>query len=68
MQENELWGEVVNITQVNLVQVPTSTNATTLESFNEKDTKARRIILDVVKVHVIPHFSGKYHIYKFGIP
>ena len=68
MQENELWGEVVNITQVNLVQVPTSTNATTLESFNEKDTKTRRIILDVVKVHVIPHFSGKYHIHKSGIP
>ena len=39
--------------------VPASTDAQTLSAFNKKDIKARRIILDAVKDHVIPHISRK---------
>jgi hypothetical protein len=35
------------------------TDATQLADHNKKDVKARRIILDAVKDHVIPHLSGK---------
>ena len=59
LEENELWDEVVhNTTTVSIVILPT-TDATTLTTFNKKDIKARRIILDVVKDHVIPHILSK---------
>ena len=64
LEENELWDEVVNSTQANFITVPASPDAQALAYFNKKDIKARRIILDAVKDHVIPHISSKDHAYK----
>ena len=64
LEENELWDEVVHSTQANLITVPTSTDAQALAAFNKKDIKARRIILDAVKDHVIPYISSKDCAYK----
>ena len=64
LQENELSDDIINTTQEKLVQLPASTNATTLESFNKKDIKEKRIILDAVKDHVIPHMTGKDRAYQ----
>ena len=52
-EENELWDEVVHNTTTNPIVVPASTDAQALSSFNKKDIKARRIILDAVKDYVI---------------
>ena len=64
LEENELWDEVVNHTAAHPIVIP---NATTdpvgLAAFN-KDIKARRIILDVVKDHVIPHILTKDRAHK----
>ena len=62
--ENELWDEVVHNTTTNPIVVPASTDARALPAFNKKDIKARRIILDVVEDHVIPHISSKTRAYK----
>ena len=77
LEENELWDEVVhNTTAVPIaippttnaavpIAIPPTTDAAALTAFNKKDIKARRIILDVVKDHVIPHISSKtraYHV------
>lgn len=35
------------------------TNATTLVEHKKKDVKARRIILDGLNDHVVPHLFGK---------
>ena len=59
LEENELWNEVVHNTTTIPIGVPSSTDAAALTAFNKKDIKARRIILDVVKDHVIPHISSK---------
>ena len=66
LEENELWDEVVHITQANPIQVPAFTDALALEAFNKKDIKARQIILDAVKDHIIPHIdiSGKDRAFK----
>ena len=63
LEENELWDEVVYNTTANPIVVPTSADAQALSAFN-KDIKARRIILDAVKDHVIPHISGKTRAYQ----
>ena len=63
LEENELWDEVVHSTQANIVTVPASTNAQALAAFNN-DIKARKIILDAVKDHVIPHISSKTRAYQ----
>ena len=66
LEENELWDEVVlNTTTVPIVVLP-SIDATTLSAFN-KDIKARRIILDEVKDHVIPHISSKTMHFRCGM-
>lgn len=52
LMENDIW-EFAN------QKLTPSTDATQLADHNKKDVKARRIILDVVKDHVIPHLSGK---------
>jgi hypothetical protein len=52
LEENEIW-DIVEKTQT----LPT--NATLLAAFNEKNVKAKRIILDVVKDHIIPHVTRK---------
>ena len=59
LEENELWDEVVHNTTAILIVVPPSTDAATLTAFNKKNIKARRIILDAIKVHVIPHILSK---------
>ena len=60
LEENERWDEVVNHTTTHPIVIP---NATTdpvgRVAFNKKDIKARRIILDAIKDHVIPHILSK---------
>ena len=56
LQDSELW-DIVNITTTNPVTVPTY--ATTKVVFHKKDIKAKRIIFDAIKDHVIPHISAK---------
>ena len=63
LQGNELW-DIVNSTQANTVHVLTSTDDVALETFNMKDIKAKRIIIDEVKHHVIHHETGKDHSYE----
>jgi hypothetical protein len=52
---NELW-DIVNNTQSNPIIVPIDA---TLLTFQKKNVKAKRIILDAIKDHVIPHVAGK---------
>lgn len=61
LEEAELWDNVEN-TQQNPVTIPTDT--TLLEAYKRKKIKAKRIILDVVKDHVIPHVVGKANAFK----
>ena len=63
LEENELWDEVVHHTTSNPIVLPSSTDAQALYAFNKKDIKAKRIILDAVKDHVIPHISRKTRAY-----
>ena len=63
LEENELWDEVVHNTTTVPIVVPPSIDAATLTAFN-KDIKAKRIILDAVKDHVIPHISSKTLAYQ----
>ena len=44
-------------------KVLASIDAQLLSAFNKKDIKARKIILDAVKDHVIPHISSKTYAY-----
>ena len=61
LEENELW-DIVHGTAANPVVVPT--DATDKVAFRKKDVRARRVILDVVKDHVIPHISAKDHAFQ----
>ena len=63
-RDNELWEEVVRNTTANPITIPPSTDAVLLASFNKKDIKAMKIILDVVKDHAIPHISAKDHAHE----
>ena len=58
LQENELWN-IVDSTTTNPMTVPTDAAAKIV--FDKKDIKAKRILLDAIKDHVIPHISGKSH-------
>jgi hypothetical protein len=51
LKEHDLWEIVEKV-------VPTSTDATEKATL-EKDIKAQRVILDVVKDHLIPHVVEK---------
>ena len=51
LEEYELW-EIVETT----VAVPT--DPISLAEFKKKNIKAKRIILDSVKDHIIPHVAG----------
>ena len=64
LEENELWDEVVHSTQANPFIVLASTDPQALAAFNKKDIKARRIILDAIKDHVITHISSKTRAYQ----
>ena len=60
LEENELWDEVVNHTTTHPIVIPnTTTDPVALAAFNKKNIKARPIILDAVKDHVIPHILSK---------
>jgi hypothetical protein len=61
LQENELWDIVENTTTHHVV-VPT--NATLLATYTKKSIKAKRIILDAIKDHLIPHLTGKTNAYE----
>ena len=62
LEEHELWPDVVRNTTTYPIVIPT--DATVLAALNKKDCKARRIILDAVKDHIIPHISGKDRAHK----
>eukprot|EP00253_Pinus_taeda_P005925 PITA_05925 len=55
-EEAEVWDIMVHTTQ-NPVVVPTDT--TQLAEYNNKNNKGKRLILDGVKDHCIPHVKGK---------
>jgi hypothetical protein len=61
LQESELWHIVENPT-TNPVNVPT--NPTLLAAYTKKSIKAKRIILDAIKDHLIPHVTGKTNSYE----
>jgi hypothetical protein len=61
LQENELWDIVENSTTHHVV-VPT--DATLLVAYTKKSIKAKRIILDSIKDHLIPHLTGKTNSYE----
>ena len=65
LRENELWDEVVNNTTTHPNVIPSATaDPAAATSFEKKDIKAMRIILDVVNDHVIPHISAKDHAHE----
>jgi chromatin segregation and condensation protein Rec8/ScpA/Scc1 (kleisin family) len=61
LQESELWDIVENST-TNPVTIPT--DATLLAAYTKKSIKAKRIILDAIKDHLIPHVTGKTNAYE----
>ena len=61
LQECELW-DIVENSQTNPVTVPT--DATLLAAYTKKNVKAKRIILDAIKDHVIPHVTRKSNAYE----
>ena len=52
-----LWNIVEKI-----VTLPT--DPTLLAEYNKKNVKAKRIILDAIKDHVIPHVTGKKNAFE----
>lgn len=52
LEEFELW-DIVD----KAVTIPT--NATLLVEYNKKNVKAKRINIDAIKDHLIPHITGK---------
>ena len=58
LQDSELW-DIVNSTTANPMTVPT--DAVARAAFDKRDIKDKRILLDAMKDHVIPHISGKDH-------
>jgi 2-phosphoglycerate kinase len=52
LEENRIWEFVDK-------SLKTPTGATTLAKHKKKYVKSRRIILDGVKDHVVPHLTGK---------
>ena len=61
LQENELW-DIVENTTTHLVVVPTDT--TLVAAYTKKSIKAKRIILDAIKDHLISHLTGKANAYE----
>ena len=55
LQENELWDIVNNIT-AHPITVPKI--AADKAAFDKQDIKEKRIILDAIKDHIIPHILG----------
>ncbi len=61
LQENESW-DIVENTATHHVVVPT--DATLLAVYTKKSIKAKRIIFDAIKDHLIPHLTGKSNAYE----
>ena len=57
LEEAEVW-DIVEKTIVPL------TDATQLATYKKKSIKAKRLILDGVKDHIIPHVRGKDHAFE----
>lgn len=57
LEESVLWEMVESV-----VTLPT--NPILLSQFKKKNMRAKRIILDLVKDHIIPHLSGKGYAYQ----
>ena len=55
----------MNNTTANPLTIPTY--AVAKAAFDKRDIKARRITLDAIKYHVIPHVSGKDHAHQMWI-
>ena len=55
-EEAEVWGIMVHTAQH---PVTVSTDVVQLAEFNKKNVKGKRLILDGIKDHVIPHVRGK---------
>ena len=52
----------MNNTTANPVTDPADTVARV--AFDKRDIKAKRILLDAIKDHAIPHISSKYHAHQ----
>jgi hypothetical protein len=61
LHECGLW-DIVEKSQTNPVMMPT--NATLLEAYTKENIKTKRIILDAIKDHVIPHVTRKTNAYE----
>jgi hypothetical protein len=61
LQESELWDIVENST-TNPVNIPI--DPTLLAAYTKKSIKAKRIIFDAIKDHLIPHMTGKTNAYE----
>ena len=57
LEEDEVWDIVEKA-------VTPPTNATQLVAYKKNNIKAKRLILDGVKDHVIPHVRGKDHAFQ----
>ena len=60
-EEAEAWGIMVNTTQ-NPIVVPT--DPVQLAESNKKNAKAKRLIVEGIKDHVIPHVRGKTYAHE----
>lgn len=60
LEEYELWDIVEKA-----VTIPT--DATALAAYNKLNVKAKRIILDAIKDHVIPHVTGKKNAFEMWV-
>ena len=61
LQDSELW-DIVNNTTTNPVTI--LADAVAKDAFEKRDIKAKIILLDAIKDHVIPHISGKDHAHQ----
>jgi len=61
LEEHELWDIVHHIATAHVV-IPTY--PTQLVAYNKKNGKAKRLILDAFKDHLIPHILGKKNAYE----
>ena len=60
-EEAEVWGIMVN-TRHNPVAVPT--DLVQLAKFKKKNSKAKILVLEGIKDHVIPHVRGKTYAHE----
>ena len=61
LKESELW-DIVESAVAKPMTMPT--DATTKATYEKKNIKAQRILLDAIKDHVIPHVTGKDNVYS----